>query len=163
MDARHMFVSVFVSLSFSHMCCRSSCVCKWTVMLSISGRAGLYYCVTVDASLLGEPGFVLHDRACVSACMCMYCMFCALYKIKSHLRRCFSGKNSLLNENYRVALERLHRHADHLYVKLSDDYLPINPTLIIWNVPERNGSRLPVAVEGRKQAMFSLLYKQQSK
>lgn len=163
MDGRHMFVCVFVSLSFSHMCCRSSCLCKWTVMLSISGRTGLCYCVAVDAFLLGEPGFVLHDRACVSACMCMYCMFCALYKIESHLCRCFSGKNSLPNENYRVGFERLCRHADRLYVKLSDDYLPINSTLIIWNVPEGNGSRWPVAVEGRKQATFSLLCKQQSK
>ena len=85
MDGRHMFVCVFVSLSFSRMCCRSSCLCKWTVMRSISGRTGLCYCVTVDAFPLGEPGFVLHDRACVSACMCMYCMFWALYKIESHL------------------------------------------------------------------------------
>lgn len=45
-------------------------------------------CVTGKCFLLREPGFVLYERACVSACMCMHCMFLRIEQDGLTSRRC---------------------------------------------------------------------------
>ena len=142
-----------ISLCFIHtyMCCCSTLQCKWTVMLSISGRAGL---VVIRGALLCYSQCSLSSvswdlcymrgRVCQHVCACIVCdSHCTR---SSRLCQSYSGRIHSWMKITGLAFEKLYRHTDHLYIKTLNNYLqlPINSSLMIWNVPKWNCS--PVAV-----------------
>lgn len=126
------------------------------VMPSTSGRAGLCYSWSelVLQSVLSPRWAwicVIWEGVCVS-------MYVHVLYVLHIVRDGLTSVGAILEEftsEWKLQGWPL-RHADHLYIRTLNNYLqlPVNSTLVIWNVLKWNCLRSPVAVCSWRQWCF---------